>query len=292
MSLIILPFLSQSLNNFDGFLILDNDLTQTQKLEAPQRIYTDYLDVKISAKSALAVDAKTGEILYKKNSQEILPIASITKLMTALVFLEHNPGWQKEVSTLASDRRNGGIVYLNTNELLTVNNLFKTALIVSDNDAAMALARITNLPEEEFIKEMNRKARELGLKNTYFVDPTGLNPGNKSTAEEIAKLLNVALQNEEIKKTISTAFYEFEVKGKGKNRKVVLRNTDWLLKSYLEVIGGKTGSLEDAGYCLAVKIKGEKNQEVLIVILGSQSNEDRFQDVKAISDWVFSNYQW
>jgi len=173
------------------------------------------LDVKITAKSAIAVDAKTGTILYKNNSQEIRSMASITKLMTALVFLDHNPGWQKEIFTIASDRRNGGIIHLNTGEVMTLKDLFYTALIASDNDAAMALARSTGLSESEFINKMNQKAKQIGLTDTQFSDPTGLKFSNKSTAQEIIKLLNYALQDSVIKDATSTAKYEFEVMGNG-----------------------------------------------------------------------------
>jgi D-alanyl-D-alanine carboxypeptidase len=289
LSLIIFPILWQHHSNSNGFLVLAPSVQQEL---VPDRIYTDVLDVKITAKSAIAVDAKSGQILYQKNPEEILPIASITKLMTALVFLDHNPGWQKEFFTIASDRRNGGTIYLNTGEVLTIRNLFNTALIVSDNDSAMALARSTGLDETVFIAEMNKKAKDLGLVRTTFFDPTGLNSDNTSTASEVAILLNYALTREPIQSATSTAYYEYEVTNKEHQRTVKLRNTDWLLRSYLNILGGKTGSLEEAGNCLAVKIKGEQGQEILVVVLGSQTNSDRFQDVKAITDWVFTNYQW
>jgi len=293
-SLIIIPTLYSSQFNFDGFLNLGVNQNQILEQRPPQRIYTDYLDVKTTAQSIMAVDVASGKILYQKNPKEIRSIASITKLMTALVFLDYNPGWQKEFYTIANDRRNGNVIYLNNGEVLSIKNLFYTALVASDNDAIMALTRATGLAEEEFIIKMNEKANALGLLNTQFVDPTGLKSENKSTAGDIAKLLNFSLQNEEIIKVTSTDSYEFQVfdKVKNKERTVKLKNTDHLLNSYLDVIGGKTGFLETAGYCLAVKIKGEQNQEVIIVVLGSASNFDRFQDVKAISDWVFANYQW
>lgn len=291
LSLLIAPVCWQSYFNFDGFL----DLKSTDGLSvqvAPERIYTEVLDVEITAKSAIAVDGQTGKILYKKNIHEIRPIASITKLMTALVFLDHNPGWQKEFYTIPSDRRNGGIIHLNTGEILTIRNLFLTALIASDNDATIALARSTGLSEAEFVAKMNSKAKEFDLINTNFADPTGLNQANQSTVEDIVKLVDIALQNQEIQKSTSTSRYEFEVQGTEKFRKVVLVNTDWLTNSYLDVLGGKTGYIEKSGYCLAVKIKDANNQDIIIVVLGSDSNFDRFQDVKAISDWVFNNYQW
>lgn len=293
LSLIIVPSLYQNNFVFENALNLNKpEVSMSLETDAPERVYTEFLDVEITAKNILAVDAKTGKILYEKNSREIVPIASITKLMTALVFLDYNPGWQKEFYTISSDRRNGGIIHLNAGEILKIRDLFYTALIPSDNDAAMALARATNLSEENFVKKMNAKARSLGLNNTQFFDPTGLNRNNVSNTEEIIKLLNFALANEDIQKATSTAYYEFEVNGENYKRLVKLRNTDLLLNSYLNIIGGKTGHLESAGYCLAVKLKGENEQEIFVVVLDSDTNFDRFQDVKAISDWIFSNYQW
>lgn len=289
LSLLIIPGLWQDQFNFNGYIEISNE---TINQSVPERIYTDILDVKTTAKSAIAVDADSGKILYKKNTQEVRSIASITKLMTALVFLDNNPGWQKEFSTKASDRRNGGIIHLNTGEILTIKNLFLTALISSDNDAAMALARSTGLSETAFVAEMNKKAKEIGLKQANFADPTGLDQANQATAEDIVKLVNTALSKPNIQKATSTSYYEFEVQGKEKKRTVELRNTDWLTNSYLELIGGKTGFIERAGHCLAVKIRGEKEQEIIVVVLGSESNFNRFQDVKAIADWVFTNYQW
>ena len=130
------------------------------------------------------------------------------------------------------------------------------------------------------------------LHDTVFADPTGLNYNNKSTALEVIKLLQRALAKDDIARATSTSTYQYEVQGKEKKRLVTVKNTDWLVNSYLDIVGGKTGHLEKAGWCLAVKIKGEENQEILVVVLDSETNFDRFQDVKAISDFVFTNYKW
>jgi serine-type D-Ala-D-Ala endopeptidase (penicillin-binding protein 7) len=291
LSLMVLPTLWNAQFNFDGFLNLNNQAL-SQEISGPARIFTDYLDIRITAKSAMAVDAQSGKILYKKNEAEVLPLASITKLMTALVFLDYNPGWQTEWSVVPSDRRNGGIDYLNTGEILSLDNLFKTTLIVSDNDAAVALARSTGLAEGAFVGQMNIKAKELGLTNTRFADPTGLNWSNQSTVGDVVKLLNYAMQNEVIAKTTSTSYYEFETKSQEKTRTVKLKNTDALLNSYLNVLGGKTGTMDASVCSLAVKIRGEADHDIIVAVLNSQSNSDRFQDVKAITDWVLNNYKW
>ncbi|MDD5341328.1 MAG: serine hydrolase [Patescibacteria group bacterium] len=296
LSVFLIPALGANYFNFDGFLNLDNSAILSFERFAPQRIYTDYLDVKIAAQSAIAVDVKSGKILYKKNPDDVRPIGSITKLMAASVFLDNNPGWSNEFYLKNEDRRSGGIIYINNGEVLTIRDLFYTALVVSDNDAIMGLVRSTGISEEKFVELMNKKAQELGLTNTQFSDPTGLSSGNKSTASDITKLLNIALANPAIQKATSLDKYGFtvkySVKGVEKTRDVKIGNTDLLLGGYLNVIGGKTGHVEEAGYCFATKIKGEKNQDVIIVVLGSDSNFNRFQDVKAVADWIFSNYNW
>jgi len=289
-SFILFPDLCQNQLEQTDFLVLSPQ--EAQEVGVPQRNYTDLLDVKITAEKVIALDVASGEILYQRNAEQKSAMASITKLMTALVFLDHNPGWQNEFYTIAEDRRNGGIIHLNTEEVLSTENLFKTAIIASDNDAAAALARSTGLSEAGFIKAMNDKAKELGLDNTVFADPTGLSSQNISTAKDIAKLLNYALNEDMIRVATVTPYAEFTVKREEYERLVKLRNTNWLTLGYLDLLGGKTGYIESSGHCLTVKIKGEQDQEIIIVVLGSQSNTDRFQDVKAIADFVFTNYSW
>jgi len=263
------------------------------EVEGPQRIYTDLVDVELTAQSAIALDIKSNKILYQKNQDQVRSIASITKLMTAMVFIEHNPGWQKDFYTQAVDRKNGGIIHLNTGEIITIHDLFKTALIASDNDAAAALARSTGLSNDQFIAQMNYKAKELGLTQTRFSDPTGLNNSNESTAQEVAYLLKAALEKDMIREISKIAYDQFEVQvDEDETRTVTIRTTNQLLRSHLKVVGGKTGFLEEAGYCLAVKIEGPDKQEVILVVLGSDTAADRFQDIKAIAEFIFTNYKW
>lgn len=292
-SLIILPTLLQQNYPFEEFLDLatQNSAVDYRQL-APQRIYSDVIDVQTTAHNVLAVDLGSGRVLYDRNSSEVVPIASITKLMTALVFLDYNPGWQTEFTTVASDRKNGGIIHLNTGDTLTIKNLFYTALVPSDNDAASALARATGLSPSQFVEKMNAKAEQLGLSSAKFSEPTGLSINNQASLIDIVKLLDFALKNQHIAEATGKAYYEFEVRNENIPRKLKLYNTNLLLNSYMNIIGGKTGHLDEAGYCLAVKVIGDNKQEIMIVVMGSKSNADRFQDVKAISDWIFTNYQW
>lgn len=294
-SLILIPNIEQHHHDVAQFLNLDynqkiENLSNNQK--EPQRIYNDLIDIKITANNAIAVDAGSGKVLYEKNPDEIKPIASITKLMTALVFSEYNPGWQKIIRMKSADRRNGGIVHLNSDEQLTVRDLFYTALIPSDNSSAAALPRVAGFSEEKFVNLMNQKAGQLGMNNSKFADPTGLDYGNVSTVKDLVILLETAIQNKDIQKTTQIGMYEYTARSEENERTVTIYNTNKLVSGYLDLIGGKTGSLEKAGNCLAVKIKGEQDQEIIIIVLGSHEHNDRFQDVKAIAEYVFTNYQW
>jgi len=264
-------------------------LTSHQEI-FPRRKMTGSFGPVIEAESALVLDVNTEKILYQKNGFKSRPIASITKLMTALVFLENNKTWNKKIKITQDDKSNGGKVVWKPGEEVELKDLFKVALIGSINSAAYELARATELSYDEFIARMNSKAKELGLKNSVFVEPTGLDQGNQSTAIDVAKLIKFALQQEEIKEALTMADYTFD-NINGERHKII--NTNKLLKSYLTIVGGKTGYTEEAGFCLANMVRGQEiGGDIVVVILGAGSEEERFQQNKFLSQWVFDNWQW
>lgn len=262
---------------------------------APQKKEnSNSLGIETTARSAVVFDRDAGEILFEKNSREKISLASLTKLMTALVALDENPDWDKIIRLTRADDRDGGIVYARSPEDVTVNDLFQMTLVGSVNNAAMALARSTGLTGEGFVAKMNDKAEDLGLKNTVFADPTGLLPENQSTARDVAKLLASAMEKEEIKKSVVQKKYIFSPIGSKKTYYV--KSTDELLWSFLNeapytFIGGKTGYIEESGYNLAVEVERDGHR-VVIVVLGSASAEDRFKEIKGLTDWTFENYSW
>ena len=288
-----------TLNNFTQ---ADYHLPQAERRylerEAPQAVENpESAGVKVTAKSALAVDAESGKILFEKNPQEVRSIASITKLMTALVFLEHNPGWDKEITMTESDFREGATSRLIVGEKVSVRDVFYTALVASANEASVALARSTGLSEEEFTKKMNDKASELGMKDTRFVDFTGLDDGNKSTAVDVAVLVKAAFTQKEILRAAGTGSYEIIILNKNISRKIV--STDWILNQTFGVGGssyrveaGKTGYLEVAGYSFASQITNQFGKKVIGVVLGSDTIDDRFVDTKSLAYWVYHNFEW
>jgi D-alanyl-D-alanine carboxypeptidase len=258
--------------------------------EGPTRIVNNSLGILTTAKGHIVIDAQTGKILLEKKANEKLPLASITKLMTVLVFLDTNPDWEKEVVITKDDARIGSWLDVWPGESLKIKDLFYSALIGSNNNAIAALVRSTGLSEEEFVGRMNTKAGELGLANASFSDPTGLEAENVASAGDIAELLDRALKNEKIKEALESDAYEFRtINTKSFHR---IKNTDKLLGSYLKVVGGKTGYTVEAGFNLAIEVAGDKGQEIIVVVLGSRSSEDRFQEAKGLAAWAFENYFW
>ena len=190
---------------------------------------------------------------------------------------------------ISADEVNGGTAHVLRGETVTINNLFNIALIASDNNAMNALVRSTGLNSEEYLNLMNKKAEELNLKNTIFKDFTGLNDDNKSTAFEISELALAAFSKEEIREATKKKIYSF-TNYNGKYYKVY--STNKLLTSYLNVVAGKTGFTNAAGYCLVSEIENDQGHSILTVILNAQSNDHRFQDLKILSGWALENYFW
>jgi len=262
----------------------------------PQKINEENLGVELTTSNFLIQDIKSDKILYGKNYDQQTPIASITKLMTALVFIETNPDWQAEVKMEQADETNGAYPHIYRGEVATVRDLFNTMLVSSDNNSAKALVRVSSLSEQQFIKKMNGLAQKYGLKKTSFNDVTGLSNKNASTAQEISQLLLIALENKKISEALRMPAYNFPIRNSEKNRKVYATNI--LLESFLNsekhgyrIIGGKTGYLPAAGGCLTVVIEKDGNK-VVATVLDSQNRNTRFQDLKSLVDWAFSNYKW
>lgn len=293
---------AQSQATIDNFAIEEYHLPQAEtkkmRMTAPQRdIESDSVGVEVSAQSVLVVDAKTGKVLYEKNSSDIRSIASITKLMTALVFLDYNPGWESTIGILESDYRDGGIIYLIASEEVSINDVFYTTLIASSNEAAVALSRSTGLATEEFVSKMNEKASDLDMVNTFFVDVTGLNSGNKSTAVDVIKLFRTALSNSSISEATGTSQYEIDIINRSitrtiKSTNAVLGQEFGIGDNTYTVRAGKTGYLEAAGYCFTSKISDNNGMNIFAVVLGSDTINARFSDTKSLAYWVFNNYNW
>lgn len=237
----------------------------------------------LSAVSAVVVDVQTGSVLYGKNPERILPIASITKLMTALVFLDTHPDLGQTITVEPECMSLPGRKRFRAGERVVLHDMLCAALIASDNMAAKSLALATG-PEWAFVAQMNAKARSLGLWETHFADPTGLNPDNVSTAMDLTRLVATASRDDRISQIMRTQDYIF----RSDRQFHRLHTTNRLLSTELNIVGGKTGFIRQSGYCLTTFVRGEDQREVAAAVLGSRSNTKRFTDMKKILEIVLT----
>ncbi len=260
-------------------------LEKIQKISGPD----------ISASSALIFDTKKNIFIFEKNSDQVWPIASISKLVSALVLLEDlNIDLDKYYQVLESDRRFGGRDYLYTGDVLKNYDLLALSLIASDNTALASMISSLGLTENEFVSLMNKKALSLSLKKTNFIDATGLNPSNVSTAKEVSFIIKKSFENEKISELLQKNDYTIKTK---KNREIKILSTNELLRpSYLsnndeiKIVGGKTGYNDSAGYCLGLKFSVKNNLDFISVVLNSSSLKNRFVDTRELIDQVYSFY--
>ena len=165
--------------------------------QAPLRLpaVTPYGIPRLRVKAAYVFDATNNRVLFQKNSEQVLPIASLTKLTTAMVFLGTNPDWDRVIEMVPEDIKNSSRTRIRAHEEITVRDLFHASIMSSDNAATKALVRTCGVPYNEFIFRMNLLADSLGLAGTHFVEPTGLNERNVSTAQDLARILWTATQS-------------------------------------------------------------------------------------------------
>lgn len=244
------------------------------------------------AKSILVKDRATGAVLYGKNEYEPRPIASLTKLMSALLILERNPDWTATASVVADDVID---THMYAGDTHTLRELWQSGLVGSSNKAILTLVDATGPSREAFVARMNEKAMELGMANTQFTDPTGLDAGNIATPSDLAMLIAAALATPPIEETLNIK--ELTLYSKERKKTHHLWNTNWLLLGWIPnnfaiIHGGKTGFITESGYNFGMRVE-DKNRRVLdVVVLGADSHEHRFTEAKAIAEWAFANYKW
>jgi D-alanyl-D-alanine endopeptidase (penicillin-binding protein 7) len=238
----------------------------------------------VRAEAAIIYDPETNQVLWEENSQSQRSIASITKVMTAAVFLENDPDISQPVTIVASDVRRASTTYLRLNDKVTVDDLLHLLLIASDNAAARALARISPHGSEGFITRMNEKAAELGLESTHYADPSGLLSDNVSSAYDMARLIAHASGNDRIASIMQTSQYTVHTA----KRKITFRTTNHLLgREDVDVMAGKTGFISKAGYCLATLLRlPQDGHQVAVVVLGARSNAGRFVETRNLFNWL------
>jgi len=244
---------------------------------------TPYGIPRLHVKAAYVVDEATGRVLFQKNPEQVMPIASLTKLVTAMVLLDTEPDWERTVEVLPEDVKNSSRSHIRAREEITIRDLIHASIMSSDNVATKTLARTCGLTSDEFVRRMNAKAVSLGLTGTRFVEPTGLSEQNVATAEGVALLLNAAVSNPIVSAIMQKQSYSFVSNRKTHN----LVNTNRLLRSKWRITGGKTGFINEAGYCLVTSVETPTGAAVTAVVLGAPSNALRFAEARRILDWTF-----
>ncbi len=236
--------------------------------------------------TAITKDGKE-QIIFQKEKGAKIPIASLSKLMTAVIAAEfYKPDLKTKISNKAIEQPEV-IGFLNPGEILKIQDLLYIALIESSNDAAHALAEVIGV--EGFVSLMNLKSEELGLKNTYFFNPTGIDQGqftNYSTTEDLKELSRYLLKKPLILKILSEKEYPLYLDNRYFHH--ILYNTNELLKEVPEIIAGKTGYTAEAGGCLLLILKKEKPEIYFIAIVLNSS--DRFGDARKLIKYVFTSY--
>jgi len=242
---------------------------------------------RLNLKSAIVVNYDNGEVIYARDADSPRPIASISKLVTAMVVIDQEVDMSATEKITKEDAQRSSRSRLRVGDELTVKDLLYAALMNSDNRAARALARVTSGSQDDFVREMNYKARKLGLDNTVFYEPTGLDERNVSTAEEVAKLLHYAYDYPLIAKITSTKRYHCRVLNR-KNRIVPMANTNLLVHSPYRVLSGKTGYIRASDYCLTTLVQNKAGERLTCVVLGVPGDRLRFREARKLIDWGFS----
>jgi D-alanyl-D-alanine endopeptidase (penicillin-binding protein 7) len=255
---------------------------------APQIIDTNQFSNQpaVNARAALVMDAQTGEVLFSKNTNVALPIASITKLMTAVVISDARLNMSEKITLQQADFSCSGCKSssstLRAGDSMNRAEALLFALMKSENPAAAALARTYPGGRSAFIAKMNAKAKELGMNSTRFMESTGLHPGNVASARDLGILVNTASQYGLIRQFSTTPSYDFNLGYrvlKSNNTNALVRNGGWNINI------SKTGFINEAGRCVVMHTT-LNNRPVAVVLLGANSSQARTNDATRLMSWV------
>lgn len=240
----------------------------------------------VRAEAAIIYNPENGKVLWESNSQVQRSIASITKVMTAIVFLEKPADLTQTYVVAHSDVYQASTTHLRAGYEVTPDDLLHLMLIASDNAAARMLARISPYGYDGFIRRMNEKAKELGLSSTHYADPSGLLADNESSAYDLARLITYVSGDERISSIMKTAYYTVNA---GRHQ-IQIHSTNQLVRAGdVDVEAGKTGFISKAGYCLATLLRlPQGGPEVAVVVLGAHSNAGRFWETRHLFNWLSS----
>ncbi len=256
-------------------------------------VKADDLQLALNAKSAILIEASTGKILYEKNADEKLVPASMTKMMSMLLILEAIENgilkWDQVVTVSENASGMGGSqILLETGEKMTVQDLFKGVAIASGNDAVVALAEASYGSENTFVSHMNKRAKQLGLKNTNFKNPHGLDAADHySSARDMSLIARELSKHEKVFEF--TSVYEDYLR-QNTDRKIWLVNTNKLVRFYDGVDGLKTGFTNGAGYCITATAK-KNGMRIIAVVMGEPTSKMRNKEISEMFDYSFAQYK-
>lgn len=243
------------------------------------------------AKSLILIEASTGKVLYESNADEALPPASVTKIMTLLLVMEAidrgELKWTDMVTVSEAAAKMGGSqVYLEVGEQLNVEEMVKSVVIASANDAALALAEAIAGTEDAFVVKMNERARQLGMNNTNFENTNGL---DDTTQNHVTSARDIAIMSAELISHPKILEYTTIWQDSIRNGAFVLNNTNRLIRYYPGTNGLKTGSTAKAGFCISAAAKRE-GMQLIAVVMGASTRDGRNETAKQLLNWGFANY--
>ena len=265
----------------------DDEKVNVKEIEDSIQTSTNIEKLKLDSRIALIYDRASGRILYDKNGNKQTPMASTTKIMTAIVVLENAN--LKDIVTIDSKSAGtgGSRLGLKKNDKITVNDLLYGLMLRSGNDAAVALANYVGGSIEGFAEMMNKKAKEMGLKNSHFIVPHGLdNEGHYTTAYELAKMADYGLKIDKFKEIVSTKSTTININGYPRK----INNTNQLLGSISGVYGVKTGFTNGAGRCLVSECKKDE-LDIITVIIGADTTKQRTSDTIKLIQYANKNFE-
>lgn len=253
---------------------------------------------KVTAEAVYVIDAASRAPLMAHQELKPHPMASISKLMTAIVTLDRKPTMTKRFSVMQADEvsePSAVRIAVTKSDTFSLLEILNVTLVTSANNTANTLARASGLSRPTFVEAMNAKAKEFGLTHTVFEDPTGIEVGNVSTAQEIAALGIEAFGRLAIQKATTTSKYDLTL---ARGKKTYTNTNDVLNNPYngIYVLGGKTGYLEESKWNLVVKMRpdvpSESMKTIVVVVLGSSNKAQSFKDAETVGKWAWDNYEW
>jgi len=241
-------------------------------------------------KSGIVINEQTNEILWQKNATTTLPLASLTKLVAVKVFLDTRPSLDKVVAYSVKDEEynyeycnkwESARLRVGDGETMTIEDLLYASLVGSANNTIETLVRVSGLPRDDFIKQMNELAVSWGATTTHFVEPTGLSPENVSSAADYAIISREVFKHPIIQKASTMAEYKFWTINTEKFHCV--KNTNQLIKTnHFNITGSKTGYLDEAGYCLMTRVKSDNGEQIIVVTLGADTRDVSFIETEEL----------